>query len=627
MLPGQVVRSMSVVATEARRRLLRRGLSREVFRPQQRPAWTSRSSSFFISDLASCRVAELPGAHRACTTVSAAAARVSADRGKPQLEVDVPDFQNAQLAFEPKSTFELLRTWLIFRTCAIGFIVRNCDFLYQWSTKLLGSTITHGVLRRTFFNHFCAGETASQIVPRMDELRKFGVGGILDYAAEAKEGDGVTQTVKAADEASTVGAPLSSRGYAYHGEAVCDANAEIFLEAVRGVRDATPDGFAAIKLSGLGDPVLLERMSTCLVEMARLFKKLSDNSQSAEELRRIPYHCMDRSFELDFNTFSEGWQKLFTVASDEDLRRTFETLDLNKDGRIGYLEWSSSVKLSEINELVRSCKDHGPLYQAALDEAEVQLYRNMCDRVLRIMDLAQELGVRVMVDAEWTDIQPAIDHIVIFLQRRYNGGDRPIVFNTYQTYLKGMHGRVLRDLERSKQEGWRFGAKVVRGAYMVSEREKAQKRGQESPVCETYEDTEANYHRAIDSMLEHNVATSGGPSPEADCGPGRSAAAEILIASHNRGSIEHVLRRMEELKTDKSLVGFGQLLGMADHLTFTLGTLGYKAYKYVPYGPIDEVMPYLIRRTQENSAILGSPGVQEERRMVTGELRRRLSPL
>mmetsp|Transcript_19389 Transcript_19389/g.56331 ORF Transcript_19389/g.56331 Transcript_19389/m.56331 type:complete len:86 (+) Transcript_19389:3-260(+) len=84
---------------------------------------------------------------------------------------------------------------------------------------------------------------------------------------------------------------------------------------------------------------------------------------------------------------------------------------------------------------------------------------------------------------------------------------------------------------------------------------------------------------------------------------------------------------MSELDKDKSCgVYFGQLLGMADHLTFTLAKHGYKAYKYVPYGPIDEVVPYLIRRTQENSAILGSPGVQLERRMVGQELVRRLRP-
>merc|ERR1719512_704934 len=166
---------------------------------------------------------------------------------------------------------------------------------------------------------------------------------------------------------------------------------------------------------------------------------------------------------------------------------------------------------------------------------------------------------------------------------------------------------------------------------MVSEREKARQRDVQSPICETFDDTEANFHAAIDSILSHNSpATQTGshcPSPGQQEGPGREAPAELLVASHNRASIEFTLRRMEELQTDRGLVYFGQLLGMADHITYGLGTSGYKAYKYVPYGPIDEVVPYLIRRTQENSTILGSPGVQEERSMVSREVRRRLSPL
>mmetsp|Transcript_44069 Transcript_44069/g.125709 ORF Transcript_44069/g.125709 Transcript_44069/m.125709 type:complete len:616 (+) Transcript_44069:35-1882(+) len=526
------------------------------------------------------------------------------------------DFGDARVAFESKSTFELLRTWAVFQTCKIGFIVRNCDSLYSASLKVFGASLTHGILRHSFFNHFCAGENALEIIPCMNELKKYGIGGILDYAAEAKE-DSLPKVVHAADEAGTVGAPQSSRHYDYRGEAVCDANTEIFLDAIRAVHDATPDGFAAIKLSGLGNPVLLERVSTCLVEIVRLFKRVRDGD-AASDLTQ-PYHCIDRSFTLDFETFSAGWQKLFTGKSEEELRLAFKALDKDDDGLITYMDWSTSLKLSEINNLVRGCIAQGPLYRASLDEEELELYTNMCTRVERILDLAKTLEVRVMVDAEWIDIQPAIDHMVLSLQRKYNLDGRHTVFNTYQTYLKGMQGRVVRDLERSRREGWCFGAKVVRGAYMVSEREKARQRGMESPICESYEDTEANFHGAIDAILTHKVGKSGSSSGTAN--------AEVLVASHNRGSIEYTLRRIEELQTDRSCVYFGQLLGMADHLTFTLGTNGYKAYKYVPYGPIAEVVPYLIRRTQENSAILGSPGVQEERQMVVQELRRRLSPI
>jgi proline dehydrogenase len=550
------------------------------------------------------------------------------------------DFSNARVAFDSKSSFELFRTWLVFRICAINFVVKNCDYLYNLSCKMLGATITHGATRITVFNHFCAGETSTDILPKMEMLRGHGVGGILDYAAEAKDEDTpkASQTedqgISSVDD--TVGAPLSSKTYAYEGEAECDANTKIFLEAVRAVKDATPDGFAAIKLSGLGNPALLQRMSSLMFELVVLFKSMSIDTdvqlrpgQSlGDVLRATPMHCIDRSFKLDFDSFSKGWRRQFNVKEgDDELRRMFTEMDTDGDGLIDWLDWSSKTRLSEINELVRDCNQEGPLFKAALNDEEVKLYFNMVNRVKSIMDLAQELEVRVMVDAEWMDIQPAIDHMVLFLQRMYNHGKEPIVFNTYQTYLKGMSQRVGRDLERSRREGWRFGAKVVRGAYMVSERKKAMDRGYESPICENYQETEEEFHAALDTILAHTAVENPPPlQPGYQDGPGRTAGAEVLVASHNRGSIERVLRKMVEYNSNKDHVHFGQLMGMADHLTFTLGSNGYKAYKYVPYGPIGEVVPYLIRRTQENSTILGSDGVMEERAMVTSELRRRLNP-
>jgi proline dehydrogenase len=576
---------------------------------------------------ATLRVPSQPERHSA-TSSSASAGDIGKDAGKL-------NFQDAQVAFDSKGTLELFRTVGIFKVCSIGLIVRHCEMLYSLSARILGKTLTHGVMRHTFFNHFCAGESASEIIPRMEYLRKHGIGGILDYAAEAKDDEAPKSEMADTACDATIGAPLSSRKYDYQGEAQCDKNAAIFLDAVRAVKDATPDGFAAIKLSGLGNPVLLQRMSTLLVELVVFFKNLSVDEvvirrgmRIADIIRGTPYHAIDRAFKLDFEHFSNGWKRAFFVETDEELRKSFDEIDVDKDGFIDYIDWSSSVRLSEINALCRGCKEEGPLFRAALDEEEVELYHNMCDRVQKIMDLAQELGVRVMVDAEWMDIQPAIDHLVLFLQRKYNHGDQPIVFNTYQNYLKGMENKVLRDLERSRREGWRFGAKMVRGAYMVSERRKALERGLESPICETYEDTEAEFHASIDAVLAHTELEQAAPlQPGCIDGPGRTAGAEVLVASHNRESIERTLQKIKEFGTNREHVYFGQLMGMADHVTFTLGAHGYKAYKYVPYGPIGEVMPYLIRRTQENSAILGSPGVQEERTMVSSELKRRLNPL
>ncbi|CAE8596859.1 unnamed protein product [Polarella glacialis] len=235
---------------------------------------------------------------------------------------------------------------------------------------------------------------------------------------------------------------------------MCDANAKIFRIAVRGVKDTSPDGFAAIKLSGLGDPILLERMSSCLVETCRLFQRISADDCPSQDLETLaPFYTIDRSFMMDFDTFHHGWSKLFAVDSKEDMKAVFNAIDTDQCGEISYIDWSNSMRLSSINELVRSCRQQGRLYRSALDKKELELYMNMIKRVENILDLAQELGVRVMIDAEWTDIQPAIDHIVLHMQRKYNKGDTPTVFNTYQTDVLEGHGPPCGSRPRSLQEG------------------------------------------------------------------------------------------------------------------------------------------------------------------------------
>lgn len=142
---------------------------------------------------------------------------------------------------------------------------------------------------------------------------------------------------------------------------------------------------------------------------------------------------------------------------------------------------------------------------------------------------------------------------------------------------------------------------------MVIERQRARDRGYPSPIYDTKEDTDAAYDRNVAEVIQH-VESEG---------------AEVMVATHNQQSIENAVALMKQLGLPPSSgVYFGQLLGMADHLSFTLGQNGYGAYKYVPFGAVDEVMPYLLRRAQENSDMLGGVGVEKD--MLRTELKRRL---
>lgn len=535
-------------------------------------------------------------------------ATVAATSSPSSSEVQILDFGNTEQAFHSKNTWELSRGVIVFKFCSFSSLVKHVGKLYSVAVRVLGGRLTHALMRPFLFEHFCAGEDVDSIRPKVKALESIGVGSILDYAAEASiDEQNVTQADSFPDDEHR--SSITARVYDYQSEKLSDANAEIFLSAVRAVKNVSPEGFAAVKISGLGNPVFLERMSTALNEISAFFERLqtrdirSGTPKPGEEVT------------LSYEEFSKGWHHFFNVTDEQEIRNTFDRLDQTRDGKVRLSDWTNSLSLEELSDLVNTCKETGPLYEAALTPEELKLMANLLERMDRIVGLASELGVRVMIDAEWVAIQPAIANITVNLQRKYNTG-RPVVFNTYQTYLRHSYDEVLRDMKRAEREGWSFGAKVVRGAYMVMENERAAGLGVDSPVWDSYEQTQESCHRVIHEVLNY----IGKTREKGDRHP-----AEIMIASHNQGTVETVVTRMNELGIPPGAgVYFGQLLGMADHLTFTLGNHGYKAYKYVPYGPIGEVVPYLIRRTQENSTFLGSPGVQHERRLVQQELKRRM---
>ena len=211
-----------------------------------------------------------------------------------------------------------------------------------------------------------------------------------------------------------------------------------------------------------------------------------------------------------------------------------------------------------------------------------------------------------MVDAEQTYLQPAIDHPTLNLQRKYNQSDQDVIYNTFQCYLKISSDRIDIDLERARREKFRFACKLVRGAYMVQERKRAVDLGHPDPIHGTIEDTHANYASQVKKLLEN------------------SHLASFMVASHNEQSVKDTVQWMHDMNIDRrqGVVFFGQLLGMCDHVSYTLGREGYQVFKYVPYGPINEVLPYLIRRAQENSGLM--TGATKEINLLRKEIGRRV---
>jgi proline dehydrogenase len=240
----------------------------------------------------------------------------------------------------------------------------------------------------------------------------------------------------------------------------------------------------------------------------------------------------------------------------------------------------------------------------ALSADEQAEWDRVRERVRRICQRAHELGVRIFLDGEESWIQDVIDGLGEEMMARFNR-ERPLVYNTYQLYRTASLGNLRAALARAKAGGYFLGAKLVRGAYMEKERERARERCYPDPIQPDKAATDADYDRALVLCLENldRMALCAGTHNEASC---------MLL-------VQELARR--GIAPNDGRVFFSQLYGMSDNISFNLAKAGYNVAKYLPYGPVRAVLPYLIRRAQENSAIAGQGG--REVRFIRNELRRR----
>jgi len=279
-----------------------------------------------------------------------------------------------------------------------------------------------------------------------------------------------------------------------------------------------------------------------------------------------------------------------------------------------YITWCQHFMPSELPSLVSKCRDTGSLALACPSDIETKEMSRLLVRVESLVQEAAALNVRIFIDAEQYYMQPAIDSIALQLQEKYNSlssFDHPIVFNTYQTYLTNAKEKLQFDIERSTRMRYHFGAKLVRGAYLEGERSRALLHNYSSPIHNTIEDTHSCFDECVQKIMMHHVSVGNTQSPE------------VVLATHNQKSIELALQAMKDLKINKheNTIRFAQLLGMSDNLTFALAKQRYKSYKYIPYGEVSEVLPYLLRRLEENSSLFGN--VSKEINSILRELQRR----
>ena len=254
---------------------------------------------------------------------------------------------------------------------------------------------------------------------------------------------------------------------------------------------------------------------------------------------------------------------------------------------VGAIEWYEKVSLKQ-----------------ELSAEESESWARVLARWEKIFMLASEMKIPVMIDAEESWIQPVVDELAFGFMAKYNA-QTPIVYNTAQLYRHDRLDQLKMALTRAKAEGFIYGVKIVRGAYMEKERKRAEANGYADPIQPNKAATDRDYDAALEltlSNLEHMA---------------------VVVGTHNEASIElaATLMTKHSIAFDSRRVYVAQLFGMSDHISFNAANSGLNVAKYLPFGPVKDVLPYLFRRAEENTAVEGQTG--RELGLLTKELDRR----
>jgi proline dehydrogenase len=239
-----------------------------------------------------------------------------------------------------------------------------------------------------------------------------------------------------------------------------------------------------------------------------------------------------------------------------------------------------------------------------LSQEEKGQWEQLIARTVRLCQAASDAGIGIMIDAEESWIQDAIDVVATQMMGQFNLG-KVVVYNTIQLYRSDRLSYLSEALQEAEQAGYLAGLKLVRGAYMEKERARAMELGYPSPIQPSKESTDRDYDAAVTICIKKIELVS------------------IIIASHNEKSnlLAANESRSKHLSAKHPHLHFSQLYGMSDNLTFNLADAGYNVSKYLPFGPVHEVIPYLMRRAEENSSVSGQTGRELE--LIKREFSRR----
>jgi proline dehydrogenase len=320
-------------------------------------------------------------------------------------------------------------------------------------------------------------------------------------------------------------------------------------------------------------------------------ESIADSSKTVQELSRFHIGTI-----LDYAVEGENTEKGFNHTADEIIRTIHRSAN---DPKIPFCVYKptgmASIDLLEKVQLGEK-----------LSNTEKEAFENIRFRWEQVCGESFNHDVRIFIDSEDSFIQDPIDSLAYDLMEKYNKG-KAIVWNTYQMYRVGMLENLKDAIQRARNRGYFFGAKLVRGAYMEKERERAEEKGYPDPIQPNKKATDDAY----DAALKHCILNRD--------------IVSVCSGSHNERSNYYLTELMADagMENHDERAYFAQLYGMSDHISFNLAKTGYNVIKYVPYGPVEAVVPYLLRRAEENTSISGQSS--REFTLIKKELKRRKS--
>ena len=305
-------------------------------------------------------------------------------------------------------------------------------------------------------------------------------------------------------------------------------------------------------------------------------------------------HTKGVSSVLDYSVEGKEEEAQFDAC----LKMTLKTIDFAKENKAIPFAVFKPTGLGRID-----------LYEkvgvkATLSTTEQEEWNRVVARFEKICQYAFDHDVQLLIDGEETWMQDAADEVVERMMEKFNT-KKAIIFNTLQLYrwdrvpyLKALH-------QRAKEKGYHIGMKLVRGAYMEKEAKRAVEKGYKNPICESKQATDINFNEGLNYMLDNITEMA------------------VFAGTHNEESSYLLMNLMKEkgISNDDSRIWFGQLYGMSDNISYNLAANNYNVAKYLPFGPVRDVMPYLIRRAQENTSVAGQTG--RELTLIISERNRR----